>query len=183
MSEPVSSPEEQAVQPRPAPRPRRSKRRTSVYSYVLILFVAAFFLLALSYFMQQRTMAESLDGLKESVSAMEKAETLQTENMTLKEQVEALEAEKAALNAENARLTQERDAALAAAEAQSRTAEAMDWFWQINEAYARNRNQTARRLIEQMDDALVDFLPQESATDTDRFSPRDRYQEIYDALY
>ena len=31
--------------------------------------------------------------------------------------------------------------------------------------------------------ALKEYLPTESTTDNDRFSPADRYQEIYDALY
>ena len=114
---------------------------------------------------------------------MQKAEALQTENIALKDELEALTEENEALKKENAQLIQERDEAQAAAEVQSRTAEAMDWFWQIDEAYVRGRYNLARSLLEQMDDALVEFLPQESATDTDRFSPAQRYQEIYEALY
>ncbi len=30
---------------------------------------------------------------------------------------------------------------------------------------------------------LKDYLPTESTTNNDRFSPADRYQEIYDDLY
>ena len=175
----------QEASPAPAegtPRPRRShtsKKRASVYTYLLILFVAAFFLMGLSYFMQQRTIAESLDGLKDSVSAMEKAQLLQEENLTLKEQVEQLEEQLAQAQ----QVQQQLEQAQAQLEQTARTAEAMDWFWQIDEAYVRGRYALARSLIEQMDPALTGFLPQESVTDTDRFSPAQRYQEIYDALY
>ena len=167
-----------------SPRPRRGhKKRAPVVGYLILLFLAAFFLLALSYFMQQRTMAESLDGLKASVSAMEKAETLQAENAGLKTELNTLRDELEALQEENARLTGELEAAHNAVDAQSRTAEAMDWFWQIDEAYVRGRYALARDLITQMDDTLVAFLPAESLTDTDRYSPLERYQEIYDILY
>ena len=66
-----------------------------------------------------------------------------------------------------------------------RATQAMDWFWQINEAYVRSRYSTARGLIEEMAAAglTVDDLPAVSASDTGRFSPADRYQEIYDRLY
>ena len=59
----------------------------------------------------------------------------------------------------------------------------MDWFWQINEAYVRGRYTQARTLIEDMGEELPEYLPKESITDNDRFSPYDRYQEIYEALY
>ena len=60
----------------------------------------------------------------------------------------------------------------------------MDWFWQIDEAYVRGRWSLCRQLIESLNEAgLVQWLPTESTTDNERFSPYDRYQEIYEALY
>ena len=56
------------------------------------------------------------------------------------------------------------------------------WFWQINEAYVRGRYTQARELIAGMGTELASCLPKESVTDTDRFSPYDRYQEICAAL-
>ena len=64
----------------------------------------------------------------------------------------------------------------------SKASTALDWFWQINEAYVRGRYSLARSLIEEMGEELPQYLPKESATDNDRFSPADRYQEIYDAV-
>ena len=64
----------------------------------------------------------------------------------------------------------------------------MDYFWQLNEGYIRGRYGLCRDLIQAMEDAssgspLKDHLPTESTTDTDRYSPAQRYQEIYEALY
>ena len=65
-----------------------------------------------------------------------------------------------------------------------KTSQAMDWFWQIDEAYVLGRYSLCRELIQEIQDAgLVDYLPKESITDNGRFSPSGRYQEIYDALY
>jgi len=59
----------------------------------------------------------------------------------------------------------------------------MDWFWQIDEAYVRGRTNLCRELIASFEAAgLVDTLPQENTTGTERFSPADRYQEIRDAV-
>ena len=59
----------------------------------------------------------------------------------------------------------------------------MGWFWQIDEAYVLGKYSLCRSLIDQMGEELVSALPTEAVTDNGRFSPADRYQEIYDAVY
>lgn len=67
----------------------------------MILFAAAFLLLLLSYFMQQRVNQEALDDLEQtSNSAVESLENLIAERDALKLQVSALEAERDTLQAE-----------------------------------------------------------------------------------
>ena len=180
--------EEQPQAERPAPRPRRSsqdrKRQNSVVFYIAILFVAAFLLLSMSLLMERRQHAENLEdlnqsltGLKDSVSAMQSVQTLYEENAALKEQLEQLEIE-------NKNLTTQIDGLNKDLKDQEKATQAMDWFWQINEAYVRSRWTKARELVLQLKEAkLEEYLPQESITDTGRFSPADRYQEICDALY
>lgn len=160
----------------------------SVLTYMTILFAAAFILLLLAYFMQQRSSEATIDGLKNSVSAIQNAQEVYEENTSLREQIQQLEKDLQAAQDENTGL--ERDNSLLQHEVDSLTAsaqytaQAMDWFWQINEAYVRGRYTLARQLIESLNEAgLVEYLPTESATQNDRFSPADRYQEIYDALY
>ena len=170
---------------RPPRRPRTAHKQRSVVLYILLLFLAACVLILLSYLMQQRNNAQMLDGLNQSVSAMQSISQLQEDNLHLTEenarlenQVEDLEEQAARLEAERDALTEERDAL-------DRQTRAMDWFWQIDEAYVRSRYTTARTLIQGMAEAglTAEDLPAESVTDSGRFSPADRYQEIYDRLY
>ena len=92
-------------------------------------------------------------------------------------QVDQLEDQLEALDRENQ--TQQREL-----DQQEKSVQAMDWFWQIDEAYVLGRYTLCRELIQELETAgLVSALPQESITDNGRFSPADRYQEIYDALY
>lgn len=175
-------PQDKPEAPRPAVPDRKYQR--SVIFYISILFVAAFLLLSMSLMMERRQHAENLDdlnqsltGLKDSVSAMQSVQQLYEENTALMERVAELEAELKDLNTQTDSLTQE----LAD---QEKTIQAMDWFWQIDEAYVRSRWSQARSLVQQMQQAgLEDFLPQESITDNGRFSPADRYQEICDRIF
>jgi uncharacterized protein YoxC len=158
----------------------------SVLLYMVILFAAAVVLLLLAFFMQKRTNDQTIDGLKQSVSAMQSVQQLYEENAALKEQVDELEDElKDALISIDG-LT---DTVSNQEYTLKQTQIAMDYFWQIDESYVRGRYTLCRSLIEVLEDnadgktPLKEYLPAESATDNGRFSPYDRYQEIYDALY
>lgn len=155
----------------------------SVLIYLVILFAAAIVLLLLAYFMQQRTNEQAIDGLKQSMSSMQSAQDIYEENITLREQIEQMEEEAAAQQSELDQLRRQAQSLQQQADSLELTAQALDWFWQINEAYVRGRYTLARQLIEQMGTELPQYLPMQSITNNDRFSPYDRYQEIYDALY
>lgn len=159
-------------------RPPRNKQQ-SVLIYLVILFAAAFLLMALSYFMQRRTSDATIEGLRG-----QSVEDIQEENETLKQQVADLEEqlEEAQRELDGLQTLTENLTVM-----QEQLTKAMDLFWQIDEAYVRGRYSLCRTLIAQMEDttqgsALKESLPRESTTDTDRFSPADRYQEIYDAV-
>lgn len=163
----------------------------AVLSYMVILFIGAFILLLLAHFMQQRSSEAAIDGLKDSVSAIQNAQEVYEENSSLKEQVNQLEEQIEEL--ENQLKTEQEHFGQLKTDVQAlqqnelnleHSSQAMDWFWQINEAYVRGRHSLARELIESLQAAeLTEYLPKESITNNGRFSPYDRYQEIYDALY
>ena len=167
---------------RQADRAKPGSKR-SVMVYLVILFAAAFILLLMSFFMQKRSSEETIDGLKQSVSAIQSAQEVYEENASLKEQLEQLEGQAQAQQTEINGLEQEKAQLQKEQEDLVRSTQALDWFWQINEAYVRGRYALARQLIEQMGTELPQYLPTESITNNERFSPYDRYQEIYDALY
>jgi len=147
-----------------------------VVQYIAVLFAAAFVLMGMSYIMERRQNAQEVDTLKkQSTSAMQSVENLIQENEQLKRQVEELTQQLNETEA-NHLLTQEElthtqsDAA--------NTAAALDWFWQIDEAYVKSKWSLCRKLIQTMPEGLAAYLPQESVTDNGRFSPADRYAEI-----
>ena len=151
--------------------------------YIAVLFCAAFVLLLFTFVMErrqyQRLQEENQDNKQQSVSATQTLNGILEENKQLKEQLEEQQGALEELQGRFARLEDDYTAAEQARVEQSRTAEAMDWFWQINEAYVRGRYSKCRELIASLEEGgLADCLPKVSATDNDRFSPYDRYMEI-----
>lgn len=63
----VPAEQESAAQPANPPKPRDKK---PVVIYIMILFIAAFLLMTLSFFMHQRSNTEVLGELQDSVNAM-----------------------------------------------------------------------------------------------------------------
>lgn len=166
----------------------RSNRQSPILGYLVILFAAAFLLLLLAYFQQQRandSNSEAIDALKQSVSATDSIQILMNDNEELRKQVTQLQEQLDAAEASQAEAVRDAQALAQQVQEESDSADAMQWFWQIESAYAQKRYSTARELIQQFEalPQLKDALPQENTTGTQRFSPAARYQEIYDALY
>ena len=169
-------------------RTQQKRRQRSVFQYITILFAAAFVLLLFTFVMERRQHEilqqenqEQIDNLQQSVSAVQSLDNLYKENEALKEQVAQLEQQlqQAAQDRQSEKTT-----LLQQVEAKEKGLQAMDWFWQIDEAYAKGRYSLCRSLIQNLQNAgLAEYLPKESTTDNDRFSPYERYQEIYDNLY
>ena len=156
-------------------------------TYLAILFAAAFFLLLMAYFMQQRANRETIDGLTESmnqsVTSIHSLQNLVDVNEALETENEALKSEAEGLKEALAQLQGKAEAEKARAEAAEKTNQAMDWFWQVDEAFVLGRYSKCRELMASMEEQdLVKYLPAESVTDNGRFSPAGRYQEIYDKL-
>ena len=185
------SPAPQPEQPEKAPEKppayvppaTREKRQRSVVHYIAILFAAAFLLMLMTYLMDQRQnqamndLNQSLTGLQDSITDQSSLQDIYEDNMQLIQQVGQLEEQVKQLEEDKQSLTSQLSD-------QEKASQAMDWFWQIDEAYVLGRYSLCRSLIQELEDAgLVDYLPKESVTDNGRFSPSGRYQEIYEALY
>lgn len=163
-------------------------RRSTVGGYLIILFAVAFLLLLMAYFQQRRLSDQAAtDALKQSSSAVQTIQDLiddsaklREENEALKEQLEELERNLSAAEAFSAEVQNDR-------EGTDRAVKAMGYFWQIDEAYVRQRYTLCKELIQQFEAEQhcgPSALPQEDyPADNGRFSPAERYKEIYDALY
>jgi len=172
---------------------RSCQNRVTIY--MLILFAAAFLLLLMAFLMQHRANRETIDDLtnsmEQSMTSIHSLQNLVDSNTSLQAQVKELEEELKALEKNYQDEIQAHQqsvySGIAAAEERDKAKQAldaMDWFWQVNEAYVRGRYSLCRRLIDTMEEQkLAQFLPEDSVTDNGRFSPAGRYKEIYDALY
>lgn len=159
-------------------------KKNPVLFYLVILFAAAFILLLMSYRMQQRSNQAAMDNLQQtSNSAVQSLENLIAERDALAEQVKEIEEE---LDQKQSELEQSQVAnkeLQSQSEMLARQLKAMEYFWQIDDYYARGYYRQARELIETLEaQNLHTALPAENTTGTDRFSPAQRYQEIRDAL-
>ncbi len=86
-----------------------SARKTpTVLPYLAILVAAAFLLLVMAYFMQQRT-AESVEGLNQSVNAIHSFDQLVEDNRSLRQQVDQLQKELTVAQADNKTLATQLD--------------------------------------------------------------------------
>ena len=196
--QPLSPAPEQESKPEPEKKPEHSHkhRQKSVFQYITILFAAAFVLLLYTFMMERRQndilQQQSNDKLnqlqQQSISAVQSLDNLYKENGELKQSVDYLQEQVAQLEQEKLKLDQDLAAAQDTNQWQQRSAEAMDWFWQVDEAYVRGKYSLCRTLMRHLEDTgdgdpLKNYLPQESATKNGRFSSYDRYEEIYNALH
>ena len=183
------------VQTEGAPKRQRTspqkRRQQSALRYITILFGAAFVLMLFTFLMERRQNEvlmqenqEQIEDLQQSVSAVQSLKNLYAENDALKEQIAQLEEKTSRLETEKNTLSGHvTNVELNLANAK-KGLQAMDWFWQIDEAYAKGKYALCRSLIESLDTAeLTGYLPTESITDNGRFSPADRLAEIRDKVY
>lgn len=72
---------------------KKSRSDKPVITYIMILFIAAFLLMALSFLMHQRSNTEALGQLQNSMTAMQEIQATQEENIALQEQLSDLQDE------------------------------------------------------------------------------------------
>ena len=186
-SQPETPPRENS-NPQRRSRSQQKRRQRSVFQYITILFAAAFVLLLFTFIMERRQNEllqqenqEQINNLQQSVTAVQSLDNLYKENEALRDRVDELEQQ---LQTAAQDLQSEKTTLLQQLEGKEKALQAMDWFWQIDEAYVKGRYSLCRSLIQNLQSAgLVEYLPKESTTENDRFSPYDRYQEIYEILY
>lgn len=188
------------------PRSPRTKHRSSLFGYLVILFLAAFILLLMSYFMQQRRNDQALiDGLQQSISAMQAKQNLSDQNKALitqnnellqrteqaetaakqlETQLETLTGQAQTLETENKQLKEDLSATQEALAQSEQTTLALDWLWRIEREYFKGRYSAARELIEAFRQAgLEDALPNQPLVDPEYRTPRAQYDSIVDVLF
>ena len=130
-----------------------------VVVYIMIMFIAAFLLMAWSFASHQRSNTEALGRLQSSVGVMQEVQDLQEQVIQL--QSELAEAKEQYDNMED----QWRGANDALNNAQyhlERTQEAMERFWQLDEAYLKEDFEMCGIILAELEKnteaPLTDFL-------------------------
>ena len=167
-------------------------KKVSVMGYLTILFAAAFLLLLLSYFMQQRANEQAISGLQAtSNNAFDSINNLIAEKDRLTGEVEDLEGQVADLQKQldeaQSQLSgaqSDADAAQTAQDSAEKALEAMDWFWRIQRQFSRGYYTDAANMMAEFEAAgLPQYLPHEALTGREGDpSPAQQYQEIKEAL-
>jgi uncharacterized protein HemX len=176
---PEETPEEETkTQETPAAPPGEEKKPASpsraVTTYFLVLFLAAVFLLLISFGMQQRNHQALLD-LNDSVTATQDLANAQLENQQLNYDLADLQEDYDQLQADQEALTQEK----ADLEQQIQAVESLR---QIQAAVSSSLDK-AKELVDAFEaSGLKDSLPQDPVVEGGT-SPAQDYQTIYDMFY
>ena len=140
-----------------ADRVKPAASKHNVMSYLVVLFGAAFLLLLMTYFMQQRTSQETIDGLKQSMTTMttlKSIEELQAENQQLQEQLYTLQTQMDKLQTDLDTMSsrsEERGFRLTYLIAKN---QALNYLNQIRALYNQRKNTQAREVLALADSVL-----------------------------
>lgn len=135
--------EEQIPAPAQEQKPQREKK--PVIIYIMILFIAAFLLMALSFAMHQRSNQEALGQLETSFNAtIQDMQANQELLMELQDQLADAESQLADLQEAQA----ETDAALAAAQSELSAMEQLYW---LQQNYSNGKYEACKAIIDQME--------------------------------
>lgn len=157
-----------------APREEPSPGKKPVVIYIMILFVVAFLLMALSFVMHQRSNSEVLGELQNSVSAMQEVQATQDALLDLQQQLDAAEQTAEDLEAAG----QEAQAALEAAERENRALLAL---YQLQQLYTAGDLDGCRETLAAMEaEDLAAALPAEAAEGVT--PPAERYGQLRTAV-
>ncbi len=167
---PVSTEETSPAQEE-APAPGKKP----VVIYIMILFIAAFLLMALSFFMHQRSNTEALGELQNSVSAMQEIQATQDQVIRLQEELADAQEEMDALN-------EQLDAAAKDAEDVQDTIDALLGLYSLQQAYSARDLEACLAIIQEMEANDQPALLSDEAPRSGMTSPSQRYLQLKDAV-
>lgn len=156
-------------------KPTRSK---PVVVYIMILFIAAFLLMALSFLMHQRSNTEALGELQNSVSAMQEVQATQEKVIQLQDELKT--AQQAIEDLENAADEAEETAQEKLLHAQLET-QALLCLYTLQQQYFAGDYPTCQQTIQEMEAAGYETLLPETS-ENGVTAPTVRYQQLKEAV-
>lgn len=159
----------------------RPTGKKPVVVYIMILFIAAFLLMALSFLMHQRSNSEALGQLQNSVSAMQEVQSTQEKIIQLQEELAQLEKEldsrEDALQAalDDAASLQER------CDETEQTLDALTALYCLQQKYSARDYESCREIIQDMEaNGWPVCLPTGAGDGVT--PPSERYEELKEAV-
>jgi len=156
------------------PSEEAPKGKKPVVIYIMVLFIAAFLLMAWSFASHQRSNTEALGKLQDSVTAMQEVQGLQNQVIAL--QKELAEAERSAEDLEKAASESQ-----AHTEVLEKQIEGMSELYVLQQKYSARDFEACRQVIERFEaGGYASCLPGLSSEGVT--SPAERYQQLKDAV-
>lgn len=152
-----------------------------VLVYILVLFVAAFLLMAMSLLMHQRSNTEALGALSDSVVAMQGVQNTQEKIIALQEQLSETQNALIQAQRDSDALSQEAAAGRSAAEKAQQRLDALTGLYSLQQQWSAGDYEGCRRTIRDMEDrdcpALLDNTAEDGVT-----PPAERYRQLKEAV-
>lgn len=169
--------QETGVAPKKVDKPGGNK---PVVVYIMILFIAAFLLMALSFLMHQRSNTEALGQLQNSVTAMQEVQATQEKNIMLQEQLSQAEEE---LEKTATAYEGQLNALLADLEQQKEEEAALLDLYCLQQAYSNKDYELCLSVIEEMESSgRAALLPTTISGDDTVTPPSERFSQFKDAV-
>lgn len=142
---------------------KKTRMDKPVVIYIMILFIAAFLLMALSFLMHQRSNSEALGQLQNSVTAMQEVQATQEENIALQQQLSDLQEElEKTITAYDGQLS----ALVGDVEQKQMALDAMTNLYLLQQAYSAGEYESCMEIIVFMEEhRQVDALQIEGAAE------------------
>lgn len=155
-----------------------------VVIYIMVLFIAAFLLMALSFLMHQRSNSEALGELQNSVSAMQEVQATQERIIELQEEIAALKEELEDAQADAESLENQLAEAENGEASLAKEQDALLSLYALMQEYAAKDYEACQAIIQQMEDSkMPERLERLSAAGhSDVTLPHERYQELKEAV-
>ena len=163
----------------PAPK-EESRSKKPVVMYIMILFIAAFLLMALSFLMHQRSNTEALGKLQNSVTAMQEVQSLQDRIIELQEELSDMEdtlaSKEADLEKAQADAKKQQDTYLSDLSAAEKETAAMLELYTLQQQFSAGDYDACMQTMQFMErQGLISLLPTEDDTVT---PPAQRYEQL-----
>lgn len=145
-----------------------------VIIYIMVLFIVAFLLMALSFLMHQRSNEEVIGTLQSSVSTLQELQESQDKNVQLQSQLDDANKQAEELQSQLDELN------TAKSEADEKTA-ALLALYTLQQQYTAGDRDACKQTIQDMEDAGQPALLSKDSIDAVA-SPAQRYQQLKEAV-